>query len=138
MIELSGEELSAALCRELEHEPVAANATPGHGWWTMVSRLGWWQWESSFTGLASSSPQWLPIDVASSIEFAWRVVDEMKRRGWRVIITECLTSDGWQVEFVKSIPYVCINRVTEYGATAMEAISRAAYAALRSGKGEPS
>lgn len=67
---------------------------------------------------------WMP---SSDIAVAWRVVDEMKRRGWSLSLTFIAVEDEWIAHFFKGDV-----QTDETGDTAPEAICRAALAALRS------
>jgi hypothetical protein len=127
MIELTGEALAEALCRELEPE---LPEVPGSERWQcekadhrISSPLGFFKF--------TRYPQlgWHAIRVDKYIDETWRVVDEMRRLGWLIVIKE-KAGGGWLSRF---IPITLeFESTCELGDDPLEAICRASYAALRS------
>ena len=160
MTDLKGHELSEALCRELEPEDTLPeisarearinsvggilNYLSSKFVWTSSnaypSPLGWCSGEiGSDHGpeSADNDPiEWHPeTELTASIEQAWRVVEEMKRRGWFLSIR--IVPDKVFADFSKFPDRHLSSRPKTVGSTADDeptAICRAALAALRHGK----
>lgn len=152
LIELTGDDLARELCASLETPPtITARAArgPNFKWYSCVdyhSPLDWWVAEIGTDHGPESkddSPvRWRPVpEITELIEPAWRVVDEMKNRGWLfhvLAMVEGFVVNARRYEFLVQgdWPTSMLSRdmVQEIGDSAPEAICRAGLAALRTVK----
>lgn len=142
------DKLAYDICSKLETPPAitASNARKekrNFQWASCVgyeSPKGWWLAEigTDHEGTDDDNVKWQPLQgIAEAIEPAWRLIEDMKDRGWLISLNQC--ADGW----VATGRYYVVSGgdwqnaglnsdiVQEVGDTAPEAICRASLEALK-------